>query len=145
MDFNKFNLFFRCGREYGRLMTKDLGVNDTEYMICVFLYFYPNAPQDLISKSHMLDKTTVAKSLRSLQQRGLITSSVNPENRRQKLINLTSIGKDLIKDAVHIYDDWVEKVSGSLTTEEQQQFESILDKLLKSAMELKAQTEKEVN
>lgn len=145
LDFNKFNLFFRCGREYGRFMTKDLGINYTEYNICAFLYFYPDAPQDLISKSYMLDKTTVAKSLQVLEQRGLITRSVNPQNRRQNLINLTDIGKDLIKDAVHIYDDWVEKVSGSLTAREQQQFDAVLDKMLKAAMTLKEQTEHGTN
>lgn len=145
MDFNKFNLFFRCGREYGRLMTKDLGINYTEYNICVFLYFYPDAPQDLISKSYMLDKTTVAKSLQILEQRGLITRSVNPQNRRQNLINLTEDGAGLIKDALYVYDDWVEKVSGSLTAREQQQFDAMLDKMLRSAMELKEQTENSTN
>ena len=143
MDFNKFNLFFRCGRDYGRIMTKDLGVNDTEYTICAFLYFYKDAPQDMISKSYMLDKTTVAKALQSLQQRGLITRSVNPDNRRQNFINLTDAGKDLIKDALFVYDDWVKTVSSSLTDEEQEQFEAIMDKLLKSAMDLKEQSSSE--
>ncbi|MBQ0013854.1 MAG: MarR family transcriptional regulator [Oscillospiraceae bacterium] len=141
MDFNKFTLFFRCGREYGRAVTKDLGVNDTEYTICAFLNFYPNAPQELISKSYMLDKTTVAKALQSLEQRGLITREVNPENRRQNLINLTDAGKDLIKDSANVYDDWVEKVSKALSDDEQAAFESMLDKLLQEAMRLKDEAE----
>ena len=58
MDFNKLNIFFRCGKEYGRNAIKDLGINDTEYTICSFLYFYKDAPQDLICKSYMIDKTT---------------------------------------------------------------------------------------
>ncbi len=141
LDFNKFNLFFRCGRDYGRSIIKNLGINDTEYTICAFLYFYPDAPQDMISKSYMLDKTTVTKSLTSLEQRGLIIKSVNPANRRQNLINLTDAGKDLIKDAVNVYDDWVEKVTGSLTDTEQKQFESIMEKLLSTAMRLKEDAE----
>ncbi len=142
MDFNKFTLLFRCGREYGRFMTKDLGVNDTEYTICAFLYFYPNAPQDLISKSYMLDKTTVAKAIQTLDNKGLITREVNPANRRQNLLNLTEQGKDVIKDAVNVYDEWVEKVSESLTKEEQKQFDTLLSKMLDSAMALKEETEK---
>lgn len=142
MDFNKFTLFFRCGREYGRAVTKDLGVNDTEYTICAFANFYPNAPQDLISKSYMLDKTTVAKSLQSLEQRGLITRTVNPENRRQNLINLTDAGKDLIKDSANVYNDWVDKVSEALTEKEQEQFDKMLTKLLDEAMRLKDEAEK---
>lgn len=145
MDFNKFTLLFRCGREYGRLMTKDLGVNDTEYTICAFLYFYPNAPQDLISKSYMLDKTTVAKAIQTLDNKGFIIREVNPDNRRQNLLNLTEKGKDVIGDAVYIFDDWVEKVSESLTKEEQKQFDILLDKMLKSAIALKEETEKNVN
>ncbi len=137
MDFNKFTLFFRCGREYGRAVTKDLGVNDTEYTICAFLNFYPDAPQELISKSYMLDKTTVAKALQSLEQRGLITRAVNPKNRRQNLINLTAAGKELIKDSANVYDDWVEKVSKALSEDEQATFEAMLDKLLAEAMRLK--------
>ncbi|MCQ2460897.1 MAG: MarR family transcriptional regulator [Clostridia bacterium] len=142
MEFNKFTLLFRCGRDYGRLVTKDLGVNDTEYTICSFLNFYPNAPQDMISKSYMLDKTTVAKALVSLETKGLITREVNPNNRRQNLINLTDAGRDLIKDAVNVYDDWVNKVSSALSADEQKQFEALLDKMLDEAMSLKEEASK---
>ena len=140
MDFNKLNIFFRCGKEYGRNAIKDLGINDTEYTICSFLYFYKDAPQDLICKSYMIDKTTVTKALHSLEERGLITRTVNPENRRQNLINLTSDGKDLIKDVVNVYDDWVSEVVTSLSEDEQKQFEMIMDKLLKKATDLKDET-----
>ena len=125
MDFNKLNIFFRCGKEYGRNAIKDLGINDTEYTICSFLYFYKDAPQDLICKSYMIDKTTV---------------TVNPENRRQNHINLTNDGKDLIKDVVNVYDDWVSEVVTSLNEDEQKQFEIIMDKLLKKATDLKDET-----
>lgn len=141
MDFNKFNLFFRYGRDYGRSIIKDLGINDTEYTICCFLYFYSDAPQEMLSKSYMLDKTTVTKSLKALELRGLITRTVNPDNRRQNLINLTAEGKELIKDAVNIYDDWVLEVTKALTETEQAQFEDILDKLLAEAIRLKSDTE----
>lgn len=140
MDFNKLNIFFRCGKEYGRNAIKDLGINDTEYTICSFLYFYKDAPQDLICKSYMIDKTTVTKALHSMEERGLITRTVNPENRRQNLINLTSDGKDLIKDVVNVYDDWVSEVVTSLSEDEQKQFEMIMDKLLKKATDLKDET-----
>lgn len=140
MDFNKLNIFFRCGKEYGRNAIKDLGINDTEYTICSFLYFYKDAPQDLICKSYMIDKTTVTKALHSMEERGLITRTVNPENRRQNLINLTKDGKDLIKDVVNVYDDWVSEVVTSLNEDEQKQFEIIMDKLLKKATDLKDKT-----
>lgn len=140
MDFNKLNIFFRCGKEYGRNAIKDLGINDTEYTICSFLYFYKDAPQDLICKSYMIDKTTVTKALHSMEERGLITRTVNPENRRQNLINLTKDGKDLIKDVVNVYDDWVSEVVTSLNEDEQKQFEIIMDKLLKKATDLKDET-----
>ena len=140
MDFNKMNIFFRCGKEYGRNAIKDLGINDTEYTICSFLYFYKDAPQDLICKSYMIDKTTVTKALHSMEERGLITRTVNPENRRQNLINLTNDGKDLIKDVVNVYDEWVSKVAASLDEDEQKQFEIIMNKLLTKAKELKDET-----
>lgn len=140
MDFNKLNIFFRCGKEYGRNAIKDLGINDTEYTICSFLYFYKDAPQELICKSYMLDKTTVTKALSSMEERGLITRTVNPENRRQKLINLTNDGKDLIKNVVNVYDDWVCEVVTSLSESEKKEFESIMDKLLTKAMQMKDET-----
>lgn len=140
MDFNKLNIFFRCGKEYGRNAIKDLGINDTEYTICSFLYFYKDAPQELICKSYMLDKTTVTKALSSMEERGLITRTVNPENRRQKLINLTNDGKDLIKDVVNVYDDWVCEVVTSLNESEKKEFEAIMDKLLAKAMQMKDET-----
>lgn len=137
MDFNKFNLLFRYGRDYGRESVKGIGVNDTEYNICVFLNFYGEASQDMIAKSYAFDKTTVAKALVSLEHRNLITRKVNPKNRRQNIIAITNEGRELIKDAIHIYDDWTNEIAKKLTEEEQRNFEKYLDKLLAGAEELK--------
>jgi DNA-binding MarR family transcriptional regulator len=121
-------------------MLRGTGVNDTEYNICCFLNFYGDASQDMIAKSYAFDKSTVAKALLSLEKRGLITRKTDPANRRRNIISITDKGREQIKDAVGIYDDWVKSISSSLSDAEQIEFERLTGKLLEKAKELKGET-----
>ena len=92
MDFNTISLLLKHAKGYGHAKIREAGVSDTEHNICTFLYFHSDAYQDMIADSLMLDKTTVAKAIQSLEERGLIKRVQNPHIRRRNILNITDAG-----------------------------------------------------
>jgi len=50
-----------------------------------------------------IDRTTLTAALKPLERRGLIKTSVDPSDRRGRVIALTPAGRALLKDAVPIW------------------------------------------
>ncbi len=138
MNFNTINLLLNYAKGFGHSKIREVGVSDTEHKICTFLFFHSDAYQDMIADSLMLDKTTVAKALLTLEERGLINRIQNPENRRKNILNITEAGKEIITDVVGIYDEWLEKVESCLSVEEREQFHDYCTRLLEKAKEISA-------
>ena len=136
MDFNSINMLSKYAKEYGHSRIREAGVTDTEHKICTFLYFHNDVCQDMIANTLMLDKTTVAKALVSLESRGLILRSQNPENRRKNILTITDAGKETIGDIVDIYDEWLLQISACLSVEEQAQFDKYCCRLLETAKKI---------
>ena len=133
MDFNTINLLMTCAKEYSHARIREAGISDTGHRICAFLYFHSGAYQDMIASSLMLDKTTVAKSLSALEERGLITRVQDPENRRKNILAITDAGKETIADIAHIYDEWLNEVESCLSPDERTLFHGFCARLLESA------------
>ena len=136
MNFNCIGLLSKYAKEYGHARIREAGVTDTEHKICTFLSFHNDAYQDMIASSLMLDKTTVAKALVSLEARGLILRVQNPENRRKNVLSITQAGKATIADIVDIYDEWFSRISACLSSEEQEQFNEYCCRLLETAKKI---------
>ena len=133
MDYNKINILMKLGREYGHQKIRDVGVTDTEHSICTFLFFHDAVSQDTIASALMLDKTTVAKALLRMVEKGLVVRNQNPSNRRKNIISITNAGKQTIGESVEIYDEWLNIICSCFSKEEQLQFNFLLDKLIKNA------------
>ncbi|MDD4291444.1 MAG: MarR family transcriptional regulator [Clostridia bacterium] len=136
MNYNSISLLSRYAQEYGHARIREAKVTDTEHKICTFLYFHVDVYQDMIANSLMLDKTTVAKALVSLEARGLILRVQNPENRRKNVLSITDSGKAIISDIVGIYDEWLLRISSCLSVEEQKNFDDYCNRLLDQAKKI---------
>lgn len=133
MKFNSIALLSKYAKEYGHTRIREAGVTDTEHKISTFLYFHSDVHQDMIASTLMLDKTTVAKAVASLEARGLIVRWQNPENRRKNMLSITDEGKETIADVVGIYDEWLSNISDCLSPQEQRQFDEYCTRLLAAA------------
>ncbi|PHR56802.1 MAG: MarR family transcriptional regulator [Robiginitomaculum sp.] len=86
-----------------------------------------------ISKNTLLDKMTVSRSLRALEQRELIKLSASQIDARQRDITLTITGQDICNDVLPIAQDYEKALLGSLTESEIQALDSIAKKLIFTA------------
>ncbi|MDD3229475.1 MAG: MarR family transcriptional regulator [Oscillospiraceae bacterium] len=136
MDFHKLNLLTRYAKEYGHSKIRVAGMSDTEHTICTCLFAHDGMSQDDVSQALRLDKTTVARALLTLEEKGFIRRTQNPENRRKNLLSITDEGKNSIAEVVHIYDEWFAHISSCLSQEEQRQFDEYCGRLLAAAREI---------
>ena len=136
MDYQTFNLLFKCSKEFshGKIRMQDL--TDTECMICSYIYSHENCSQDDVSVALRSDKTTIGKALASLESKGCVLRSQDTNDRRIKRLTLTENGSEKISELVDIHDNWLAEIMTCLSEEEQTQFENLCIRLLAAAEKL---------
>lgn len=136
MDFQTLNLLFKCNKEFNheKLQTKD--INDTECMICSYIFSNPECSQDDVASALRTDKTTVAKALSILEDRKYISRSQDTEDKRKKRLCITETGREKMSDIMNIHDEWLSQVLTCLSDNEQKQFENYCKRLLSAAEQL---------
>ena len=73
-----------------------------------------------------------AKLLRKFEDLGYITRHENPDNRRQKIVELTDKGVEKTDELIEIINDWEIKVTSNMTKEEVKLLKSLLFKVVVS-------------
>lgn len=136
MNFHTLSRIVKYAKEYGHRRIRDTGVSDTEHKICSFLYFHSEVSQDTVAYALMMDKTTVAKALLSLEKKDCICRIRNPENRRKNMLSITDKGKETIGEVMDIYDNWLKSVLSCLTQEEQKQYFMYSERILEKAKQV---------
>lgn len=133
MNFQTLNLLYRCSKEYSHKNIRRYDLSDTEYMICSFVQANAGCSQDDAAKTLRLDKTTTAKAIQKLEEKGLLSRIQNPTNRRKKILNITEAGIERIADLMGLHDKWLAEIQDCLTQDEQKQFDDICLRLLQAA------------
>jgi DNA-binding MarR family transcriptional regulator len=65
----------------------------------------PNAPgMGSVAELLVMDRTTLTAALKPLERRGLVTVEVDPEDRRARLLRLTTQGKNLLARAAPVWE-----------------------------------------
>lgn len=133
MNYQTFNLLFRCSKEFSHDKIRLQDLSDTECMICSFIYSHQNCSQDDVSVALKMDKTTVGKALASLEKKACVVRTQDAIDKRVKRLSLTSSGKERIAKLVDIHNSWLSQIMNCLTEEEQKQFENYCNRLLVAA------------
>ena len=142
MRFAQLNMIIRLGREFGHEQIRDAGFTDTEHAICTFLCFHEHVSQDYISNALMLDKTTIAKALSTMERKGLITRAQNEQNRRENIITITGSGRESVSESIDVYDTWLGEICSCLSAEESNQLDSFLTRMMDCALQRREQKNK---
>jgi len=75
------------------------------------------------------DKTTISRSLNSLEKKGLIKKSEISGDKRSNKVELTQTGEKILDDTIEEVSSYRESLNEKLTKEEIEAFFKILDKL----------------
>jgi MarR family transcriptional regulator, temperature-dependent positive regulator of motility len=91
---------------------------------------HPGIEQSAVAAAAGIDKATLAALLFRLEQRGLITRTVDPADRRCRLVHLTAAGHNEIRTAFPVAAEVDAVLLTRLTHREREQLHQLLAKLI---------------
>lgn len=136
MDYQTLHLLLKCGKEFGHKKLRTHGLSDTECLLCSYVSFHPGCSQDDTVHALRMDKTTVAKALRTAEGKNLIRRERHPEDKRRNVLRMTEEGRERIAAVASLHDQWLSRILSVLSPEEQARFEGYCLRLLRAAEEL---------
>ncbi|WP_206244590.1 MarR family winged helix-turn-helix transcriptional regulator [Novosphingobium terrae] len=116
------------GRFSARMAEAGLDLTSVQYAALLTLQDHPDLDQQTLAGMIAYDRVTLGAVIDRLVQRGLIERGINPDDRRARVLRLTTQGHEMIALA----SGWVEKVQEDLLAllapEEQATFLALLTK-----------------
>lgn len=110
--------------------------------ILLTLFQKDNISQDSLSKELKLDKTTVTRAIKKLEESGYIIRVPSSQDRRVNLIYLTDKAKSIQKEISSTMLAWTEILSDGFTAEEKEQFLNMLRRTADNAVSYIGQSDK---
>lgn len=90
--------------------------------------------QDAIACNVSIDKSVAARGIDQLEQKGFLTRTVNPEDRRQKLVKVTDMATDIKEELFDSLKTSSEELLKTFTPEEKELVLDLLDRMLYAAL-----------
>lgn len=130
-------------RELGRALTclirsrkkfmgeklREHGFSGAMYLILLHVDRHPGASQDSIATHMYLDKCTVARRTKKLEELGCLYRETDPSDRRQNQLYLTEKGQALAPEIRGYLGQWGEGVAAGMTEEERSTLLALLTKM----------------
>ena len=126
---DRIEVFRRIERQYFRDQLGPLGLQPVEAMIIRLLRRRGRLRQEDIVHRIVLDKGTVARSVARLEKLGLVARSVSDQCRREKLVDLTPAGVEMVAKIQAVMDVWNDISYQGFTPEERALYDSFLTRI----------------
>jgi DNA-binding MarR family transcriptional regulator len=122
----------RSMRDFRRFMVTT-GLSFSQINILMRLVHRGSTSVSEVGEQLGVSNAAASQAVDRLVQLGLIVRTEDPEDRRAKQLALTQKGRDLIDQGVEARSKWVEGVTDSLSTEQQNMISSALILLTSAA------------
>lgn len=125
----------QCMRQYKNRLLAPYGIGTRSALILNFVDLIPECSQEMLAERLMLDKSTIARRLAVLEERGFLHRMPNPADRRGQLLRLTEKGQELLPVIREVNKKWFDFLTEGEDPKELEQMEATLTKLLHKAQE----------
>lgn len=128
------NIVLRGQYKYFSQRLSDVDINPAEIPILVHLYLKSGVTQRCITKSLYLTESSVAKSLKKLENKDMVYREVDSDKKNRKLVFLTSKGRQITSNILYLGEEWENFIVKDLSAEEMKVLKKLLyDLCMKSA------------
>ena len=114
---------------------KDLELTAGQVPFLMHLSHKEGITQDNLAVHLHIDKGTVARALKKLEDNGFIYREINPQNRRKYLLFLTEKGRQIVPKIHQIEKEWEKSVCSDLSDAEYIQLLNTLQTLATKSLE----------
>ena len=106
-------LLYMIGKGYSVYVNRNLeefGINTTQLHLLFEIAHESNINQEMIAARCNINKGAVTRSIRKLEEKGLVKREIDKNNRRQNRLSLTKDGEDILIKACGVLRDWEDSV-----------------------------------
>lgn len=89
---------------------EDLNITATQLHLLFEISHQRETNQEKIASRCNINKGSVARSIKKIEDKGLIKREIDENNRRQNKISLTQLGEETLNEAVKIMNKWEDEV-----------------------------------
>lgn len=100
-----------------------------EWRVMAILGGEPELSAGEVAERTAMDKVAVSRAVKKLLDAGRIERTFSPEDKRRSVLTLSESGEEIYRQIVPIALGYEEKILEKLSTDEQAQLYSLLDKL----------------
>ena len=126
---------FRSHTSYLRKTLKNTGITIGQFPVVVETHKHETISQKELADILFLSEGTISKTIKQLEDKGIIEHEVNPENRRQNKISLTKKGSEIAEKVKYTEINWEKKVIEEIPPEELGNFFDNLEKITNKAVD----------
>jgi DNA-binding MarR family transcriptional regulator len=123
-------LLYMIGKGYVMYINHNIGefgINTTQLHLLFEISHHSDLNQDKIAKRCNINKGAVARSIKKLEDMGLVVREIDENNRRQNKLALTAQGEEILEKSEDILHNWED----SVILEEGYVSKEMLQKILK--------------
>lgn len=114
---------------------KELGLSAGQFFVLMVLSHDQGVTQDTLAWRLLIDKGSIARAVKVLEDKGFIKRITDESNRRAVLIYLTETGDQLIPEVIKIDQEMEETTLSGFTEEEKTQAKVLLHKMAQNIFE----------
>ena len=132
----KMNVITRCSGQYRteRLGNGELGAPHHSFVLAVCNH--PGMSQDALARHLCLNKSTVARVLNYLEEKGYVTRMLDEKDRRVLLVEPTEKMREAYPELRRITMEWNERLAEEISPDELALFFDVLERMETRAKEL---------
>lgn len=136
MFMSDVSIIVRKMRTFAERNQACLGIGFPEQLVLMHLRAHGSSNQESIATLLDIDKGAVAKTIAKLEDKGLVTRKVNPENRREKLVSTKPAAEDVLETMRSNYQDFEQRMFEGLSNEEQQLMIELVGRVARNISEI---------
>jgi DNA-binding MarR family transcriptional regulator len=114
---------------------KDTGLGGGHLSYILTLCRHPGMSQEQIARHIYINKSNVTRHLAQLEQRGFVERRQNEKDRREQLVYPTKKAYDVLPEVTAVIRSWNEYLTEGFSDEEMEQFNAMLDRIARRAID----------
>lgn len=132
-------LLYMIGKGYLKYVNRNIsefGINTTQLHLLFEISDKSDINQEQIASRCNINKGAVARSIRKLEEMGLVTRQIDENNRRQNKISLTKDGEEVLEKTLKVLHNWEDSVILEDGYIEKELLQKVLKEIAIKTMEL---------
>ena len=110
----------------------DWGINSTQLHLLFEISHHDDLNQEKISSRCNINKGAAARSIRKLEEKGLVTRKIDDDNRRQNKVSLTEKGRKTLDASIHYLKTFEEEVFSGDIIEKSEMQKALKDMVIRT-------------